>query len=179
MAQLIASYYWNKKKLGPASARQPGDLFEGPTYEEIQRTSPELAYQLWWVWDYMRFTYSELADHYRYIYYLKGYINLALFALITKSVQSAGYKWGQTEFTEHLEAKDGKWPTRAWRKFVRASADHIKAIYDKQAKKIRSREGYELNYANFFITPSWIGKIINAPIPPKLRKLAREALESE
>jgi hypothetical protein len=55
----------------------------------------------------VRFSYSELAEQYQYIYYLKGYINLALFALATKAVQSAGYKWGQSEFTAHLEAKEG------------------------------------------------------------------------
>jgi hypothetical protein len=61
---------------------------------------------------------------------------------------------------------------------VRGCADHIKAIYDKEAKALRKREGYEPTYANFFKTPSWVGKIMNAPISPKLRRLAREALES-
>lgn len=178
MAQLIASYFWNKKKLGPANARQPGDLFEGTTYEEIQRTSPELVYQLWWVWDYMHFSYSDLAEQYRYIYYLKGYINLTLFALVTKAIQSTGYKWGQIELTNHLESKDGLWPTPAWRKFLQECVKLIKAIYDKEAKAQRKREGYELTHANFFKSPSLVYKILRAPLSRKMRKLAYKALDS-
>jgi hypothetical protein len=126
----------------------------------------------------VRFSYSRLAEQFRYIYHLKSYIDLTLFALVAKVIQSAGYKWGHMQFTMLLEEKNSCWPTPAWGRFVRGCTDHIKSVYDKAAKATRQREEYELNYAKFFKTPSWVATIMNGSIAPGLRRLAREALES-
>ena len=47
MAQLISSYHWDKKQLGPVPAKaRLGELFDGKPYEIIKTSKPEVAYQL-------------------------------------------------------------------------------------------------------------------------------------
>ena len=48
LAQLISSYDWDSKLLGPVPAKaRLGALFEGKSYELIKKTKPELAYRLY------------------------------------------------------------------------------------------------------------------------------------
>ena len=52
LTQLIASYYWQRKSMGPAVAKSRlGELFEDDTYKIIVQTSPELAYQMYKFWE--------------------------------------------------------------------------------------------------------------------------------
>lgn len=181
MAQLIASYNWNKKKLGPASARQVGVLFERDAYDLIRTTPPDLAYQLWWVSTYLFNDLATLAGKYQYIRRLQGYANFSLFAVATRAMHLAGARWGDPIFTAHLEQLDNlEWtPKRltSWRRFGRACIDHIKALYEKNARAIQRAEGDMPSIANFFKSAKPVTAIVGAPIPGKLVKLAREALE--
>jgi hypothetical protein len=47
LAQLMASYYWDEKILGPVAAkRELGQLFDGNHYDHLKTTPPDLTYQL-------------------------------------------------------------------------------------------------------------------------------------
>ena len=70
LTQLIASYYWNRKGLGPATAKHSlGELFEGNAYNIIRQTPPELAYQLFLVDDCLDVSCRDLAAQKQYIYW--------------------------------------------------------------------------------------------------------------
>jgi len=181
--QLIASFYWNKKKLGPAIAKQEvGELFEGETYDLICETPVELVYQIYLVNDDLEGAYWELANSKRYIAYLKGHINLTLLAVVAKTLKAAGADWGKEEFSQLLEKQREQWwgwggYSAPWRKLTKACIDHIVTHYKKEARAVYKAEGYEPTYPHYFKNQSYVAKILNAPIPGTLTKLARKVLQ--
>ena len=62
LAQLISSYDWDSKLLGPVPAKaRLGELFEGKSYELIKKTKPELAYQLYLLGQVLENSVKQLA----------------------------------------------------------------------------------------------------------------------
>jgi hypothetical protein len=90
LTQLIASYYWSKRKLGPAVAKNVADLFEASIYEAICETTPELAFQIDLLdsdlWECER----DLATEKVYIRKLKSYGHFAVFAVAVRALQEVG-----------------------------------------------------------------------------------------
>jgi AIPR protein len=179
LTQLIASFYWDKKKLGPAAARQSaGELFEGDAYDLIKDTPPELAYQTYLIGENLQECLRTLSNSKRYIYYLKKHVYLTLFALIAKKLGTCGAGWGEQSLTELLEEQWKEWEyyEPRWRRLAKAGVDHIQAQYKKEASRIRRKEGYDLTHGNYFKSPTYVGKLLGAPSPGTLRKFARQVL---
>lgn len=182
LTQLIASYYWNKKGLGPAVAKHSlGDLFEGTAYELVRQSPPELAYQIFLVGDCVDWSCRDLAVAKHYINQLSGRINLVLFALVSKSLQNAGASWGKSEFTDLLDSQWEKWPNvrHQWRELTKACIDHVVKFYKKDAQTLYKAEGYRPTYINYFKNQAYVSGILNAPSPQLLTKLARKVLSAE
>lgn len=183
LTQLIASFYWNSKKLGPAIAKSSlGELFEGEAYDLIHHISPELAYQTWLVGWNLDTCYWQLAKSKKYIANLRGHIDLTLFALIQKVLRSAGARWGNPEFTQLLEQQwdSDKWWTGQfvrWRQLTKACVDYIRAYYDKENARFLKTEGYRLAYANYFKSQTYIATIMSSPVSSQLTKLAKRVLD--
>jgi hypothetical protein len=181
LTQFIASYYWSRKDLGPANAKgSVGELFEGNAYELICKATPELAYQLYLAGSNSEECLSTLGRSKQYIRYLKPYIGLSLFALSTKALKSAGADWGDVRLTQMLEEQWPNWYVHepAWRRLTKACIDCIHAHYESEAKAVYKAENYEPTYANFFKSPKSIDKILKAPVPKSVVKLAAQVLES-
>jgi hypothetical protein len=177
LTQLIASYHWDKKQLGPAIAKGTvGELFEEAPYQLIRRTPPDLAYQLYLLSEILDECMNELAASKRYIDELASYVWLALFALSAKAVQACGAKFGEAEFAILLEK--GAYPKHRWLKFCKAGVDTIRAAYKKDAKRYRTKEGKELTLANFSKAQEYVGKLLKKPLPAQLRRLARKLVRS-
>ena len=153
LTQYIASYYWNKPKLGPAIAKlSAGELFEGDVYEQIQKTPIEVVYQIFQVRDSIRVCLRELVQ-YKTIKSIRPHANLALFALLVRAFQEVGMNWGSPEFTQVLDYQTENWDNKryvAWRKLVKKALDHIIAKYKIVAKRAK-RKGDDIpTYANYF-----------------------------
>lgn len=177
LTQLIASYYWDNKELGPALAKGAvGELFEDTPYKLIRRTPPELAYQLYLLSEMLDECMKELAASKRYIDELASYIWLALFALTAKTLQSCRASFGDAEFTALLER--GAHPKHLWLKFCKSEVDTIRAAYKENAKRYRDEEGKELTLANFSKAQEYVGKLLKKPLPSQLRQTARKLLRS-
>jgi hypothetical protein len=180
LTQLIASYKWDDKKLGPVTAKKGvGELFNGKAYEHIRTTPPELAFQIWLAADIVDYSFKLLAQGSRYIDSLTGHSKQALFALVAKTLTSAGANWESPGFTALLEQQWTEWTQKLenrWKKLTKASIKHIYHHYRKAAKLHREREGYELTLNNYFKTPSGVGSIFAKPTPKVLRTLARNVL---
>ena len=60
LAQLIASYHWDNAELGPAKAKlSVTKLFDPSAYEQVRKTNPELAFQLFLVNENLEQAYAE------------------------------------------------------------------------------------------------------------------------
>ena len=179
LAQLIASYRWNEKRLGPAvSKKGVGELFEGSSYDRIRATPPELAYQIWLVQTIVDDCHKRLLNGERYIESLRGHSKQALFALTVKVLSSAGAAWDESEFTCLLEDHYGRWGQVKdhWKRLTKGCIKHIFRSYKSAARTSRRKDGEELTYNNYFKTPSLVEKIFKGGSPRDLVKLARKAL---
>lgn len=181
LAQLIASYNWDKLKLGPALAKlSVGELFDGVAYDGIKRTTPELAYQIYLIGEMIGDSYRRLSQRVKYIKNMRGHIDLTLFSIVVNVLREAGVAWGKGELTNILdELWWYEWADHCseWDKLVKSCAVKIHEQYTKE-KAFQRREGNTLTYNNFFKTQSYVGKILEARIPAPLTKLARQILRA-
>src|SRR6266545_2572039 len=91
--------------MGAAAAKASvGELFEGEVYDQVQKTSPELAYQIFQVSDNIRIMINDLKT-FRYINALKSDAHLAVFSLIVKTFQEIGIKWGSDELSKLIDGQ--------------------------------------------------------------------------
>jgi hypothetical protein len=177
MSQLIASYHFNRKYLGPAIARgKLNELFEENAYSIIRETDDELAYQLFLLNRIISLKMSELKKSKKYIENLSGSINFSLFSYICKASSDIGVKWSQEEFTKILEREFHE-PSPKWNSLIKISVDNILSFYKKQKDILLKTEEKELNYSVYFKNSSYISKIFNKSIPSNIRKLIKYVLK--
>lgn len=178
LTQLMASYYWNQKQLGPAIAKSKvSDLFEERPYELICKLSPEEVFQIHLLSEIIQYEFDRLAWQKRYIRNFGGHITFCLFALVAEMSRDAGAQWSHQRFTTFLE-RECKNPKRAWSKLVKAGIDFIRKAHAKRAQEYRSKTGSELNYNNFFKNQTYMTKLLSAPVPGVLTKLSRQAFRA-
>jgi hypothetical protein len=169
LTQLISSYHWDSKLLGPVPAKaRLGELFEGRSYELIKKTKPELAYQLHLLDPILEDSIKELAGSKRLFAWQALF---TLFSLLTKSLQVANLEFGDPKTTIFLKAAR---PTQKWTKLCKGTVDYVRAVYRRDAKRYRDKWGQELTLANYFKSSNYIGKILKTPVPPHMKKLAKQ-----
>jgi hypothetical protein len=118
LTQLISSYNWDKKQLGPVPAKaRLGELFDGKSYELIKTTSPELAYQLYLLGTDLEDSIRELAKSKQYVEHFAWQAQFTLFSLCVKAFQSARVEFGRSDVTSFLATAQ---PWQKWLKFCRS-----------------------------------------------------------
>jgi hypothetical protein len=180
LAQLIASFYWSKPKLGPAVAKNSvADLFVGPAYEKIRDTRPELAFQINLLGWNIRECERDLANEKAYVRNMKSG-NLAVFALAVRALQEVGAEFGDPAFTEQLHAQWDDWtaPYRLWKELTKACIDSIRASFKKQAARYSSDSGDELTYANYFKGQGYMTGLMGASLGGEIKRCARAVQKS-
>ncbi|MGB7470222.1 MAG: AIPR family protein, partial [Candidatus Acidiferrum sp.] len=169
LAQLISSYHWDSKLLGPVPAKaRLGELFEGKSYDLIKKSKPELAYQLYLLGLLLENSVWELAGSKRP---LAWQALLTLFSLWTKALQQAKIDFGEPDATPFFEASH---TTHKWIKLCKACVDYIRSIYRRDTKQYLDRTGQEMTLANYFKSANYLGKILERPVPQKIKKLAKQ-----
>jgi hypothetical protein len=177
LTQLVASYYWDSKLLGPVAARRElGQLFDGKEYDKIKSTPPELAYQLYLLETILGKCVAELADSKQYIANLARYMTLTLFAVTVRCLQAANALWGHSGFTNILEDELDD-PTNQWTRFTKQVIDHIHAYFKKDAERYMKAEGSPLSFVNYFKSQTYVGKFFSGALPTKLRMTAKSLLQ--
>jgi len=175
LMQLIASYHWDKKLLGPVAAKGGrGGLFEEKPYETIRKTAPELVYQIFLLSDTIDSSVKELAASKRYVDELATHPRLALFSLLVKALQAGDANFGEKELTEALEA--GTVPSYRWRRFCKSGIDISRAAYREEAKRYRTKTGKNLTLANFSRAREYVDKLLQRPLPQSFRQLGRQVI---
>jgi len=172
MAQLISSYNWDKKQLGPVPAKaRLGELFDGKSYELIKMTRPETAYQLYLLGMLLDECVKEWARSKQYVGHFASQGQFTLFALSVKALQSVGVEFGEASVTAFLRAAK---PTNKWLALSKQGIDHIRSAYRTETKKYAARTRQELTLANYFKSQTSSEKILNRPVPQQMKKLARQ-----
>lgn len=176
LTQLLASYYWDSKLLGPIAARRElGQLFDGKGYDKIKSTAPELAYQIHLLEAVLGKCVKELSVNKQYIANLERHMRLSLFALTVRALQAAGAPWGYSEFTKVLEEELDA-PNKSWNPFAKQVIDFIHSRYKDDAKNYKKKEGKPLPFVNYFKSQTYVQKFFSKPLPTKLRMAAKSVL---
>jgi hypothetical protein len=177
LMQLIASYHWDNKHLGPVAAKGGrGGLFEEKPYENIRDTPPELVYQIYLLSEIIDHNLKELSASKRYVDELATYLRLALFSISVKALQSCGAEFGEPELTASL----ANWavPGYRWRRFCKSGIDIIRTTYRDEAKRYRKKMGKNLTLANFSRAREYVGKLLQKPLPQSFRQHGRQIVEA-
>jgi hypothetical protein len=182
LAQRIAAYHWNSKKLGPANAKvSGGELFARDTYQELSNTPVEIVYQVYLLDKILVDAYRDLPKTPKYLGYMKGHIDLALLALIVRAFEESHAQWGRADFTRLLEAQlnaaGRSW--QLWKVLAKDSVSHIYAHYAKEDKAHKKQKGFPLTFNNYFKSQARVGKIFDRSVPAKLIKVAQQLLRSK
>jgi hypothetical protein len=176
LTQLIASYYWDLKLLGPVAAkRELGLLFDGRQYEQIKTTPVEIAYQLHILAMVIDSCVRDLALQKQYVAHMAGQMKFTLFALIVKALQGAKADWGTAHFTKTLQ-QEIESPTKKWLRFAKLVIEQIHSEYKHDAKRFKRTQGQVLQYANYFKSSVSISRIFAKPLSRDIRTAARSVL---
>jgi hypothetical protein len=170
MAQLISSYHWKEKQLGPVAAKSLGELFDGRPYALIKASKPELAYHLYLLGIMLDGAVRELAKSKRYIEHFGWQAQFALLSLCVKAFQSTGITFGGAD-TEFLESAD---QNRKWLAFCKLGIDHIRVRYLEDARKFKQKRGEELTLANYFKSQAYASRVLDRPVPLQMRRAASQ-----
>jgi hypothetical protein len=176
LMQLVGSFYWSKKQLGPAVAKASlGSLFDDDSYSIIRKTDLEVVYQIYLVNKILQHCFNLISQTKRYVANLKGYSNLSLFSLCVRTLESVERDWGKPQLTAVLEKHAEETPT-AWRHLTKVAIDHIWHEYKRAALAYRRSQEKELTLLNYFKSQRYMGKLLHGPVPRGGSLHARRAL---
>jgi hypothetical protein len=176
LTQLIASFCFDDKLLGPGNAKSSvGDLFEEKPYKLIRQTSSETAYQCFLLEGIVSTLFRRLSESKQYIRNIEGHADLSIFAMFVRAFKSAGCRWGRSEISAFLESVRTK-PSSSWLKLAELIIKFIHRRYLGEAGRYRKKAGKELTLNNFFKSQKYVRGILQAPFPPGLSPLARKIL---
>jgi hypothetical protein len=176
LTQLITCYYWNMRPLGPVPAkRELGQLFDGKPYDIIKDTSPEVAYQLYLLDQIIKVTVSKISAIKQYVKRMATHMKFTSFALYIKTLQSADADFGSRSFTNLLEAELVS-PKVHWNAICAELSQMQNDAFNAASKAHKKQTGDELSYANFFKSQSHVAKLIDRPIPQRMKVNARRIL---
>jgi hypothetical protein len=172
LTQLVASYFWENKSLGPVVAKTGlSELFDGREYEEIKKVTPELAYQLYLLDCIIKEVVAELWGTKLYIRALARHMNFTLFALIVRALQAKRRNWGETDFSEELYNTPAT-PTATWKRLVGKTIALVHGAYRSEATAYRRQKGRMLPITNYFKSSASVGRLFLKPLPREIRSAA-------
>ena len=135
LTQLIASYYYNEKYLGPAIAKQSiNDLFtKNKAYEKIQSTNPAVAYQIFLLNGIIGDSLYYLRN-FQYINNIKKHARLAIFAIYCKLINDHKNYWGTKDFSEFLETYYWDYNEIPWNRITKSIISEVVIPTFKKSK---------------------------------------------
>jgi hypothetical protein len=173
IAQLLTSFFWENSSLGPVTAkRELGQLFDEPIYNRLKQTPVDLVYQLYLVDSVIQKCVAELARSKEYVASLTRHMQLTLFSLVVKSLDTAKVKWRSAELTEFLEDQSDD-PSRAWRDLIASLSSMLREHYYDEAKRYKVTSAQSLPLSNFFKSHAYIEKILERSLSPRAKSAAR------
>jgi hypothetical protein len=177
MTQLIASYHYDRKSLGPAIAQgRLNELFDEEAYSIIRESSPAVAYHLYVLGDLLDYYLHKLSGTKQYIRAIYGYVDLSLFAIVCKILLCAHLRFGNEDEMLHLN-ESGETSPRVWKRTVKKLVDHIVVDFKRVAAKAAKDDGLRTTPANYFKSTTLINALIAKPIPKAVSKAVLELMK--
>ncbi len=178
LTQLIASYQWRRKSMGPAVAKaRLGELFEDDNYKVVVQTTPEVAYQMYKFWELVEDALRHWAERRQYVGAVRRHIGFALFSLLVEGSELAGAEWGKGEFTRFLDAEWDRDP-KTFYTVAKQAVDHILSFYKRQRKTYRKMEGKELTINNFFKSQTYTREVLSGQVPGRMVRCLKSVLNT-
>lgn len=175
MTQLIAAYYYDRKKLGPAVAQgQLNSLFEEDEYSVIRNTPPSVVYYLYLLAEIMEWYLRRLSSKKKYIANISGYVDLCLFGLICKVLNQEGIALGNEKIDKRLEAEYKG--LKKWEHTIKALVDFIVMDFKKASADVWRKENIRMTPANYFKSRTTISALIERRVPKKVVKNIKELM---
>lgn len=174
MTQLIASYYYDRKKLGPAVAQgQLNALFEEDAYSIIRNTPPSIAYHLYLLGEIVQWYLRKLSGKKQYINNIRGYVKLSLFSIVCMILRERRVSLGRDDMEQHLESIYHVDSVKC-EKAIKQLVDHINNHYKKANTKSTRQEHIILTPANYFKSRTHITDLLANAIPKSVIKNVAE-----
>lgn len=172
MAQLIACYKWKDKKLGPANAKlSVAQLFLGAAYDNIRKTSIDLAYKIFILSRLYDACWNQLSGK-KYSRKIKAHFYFAGFSLIIRAFELLKVEWDKTGLIEQIE-KDEVQNLNSWKRLLKACVDHIYDKYKIEDRRYKKKEGTHLSMNNYFKSGSYMDKLMLLPMPSYVKEIAK------
>ena len=180
LTQLIASYFWDVKQLGPIAAKgNLADLFDGEIYDHIRtKTSPELAYQLYLLDQMIHLCVKELSEQTQYAAELASYGRFALFAMCSRALKAKGAPFGELRFSDVLERElvaPASW--QAWKVFCKVGLASIWSAYKEYIKFQKKQTRREPSLANYTKSQEYLGKFVTGSLPKLFQQEAGKLMK--
>ena len=176
MTQLIAAYYYDRKKLGPAIAQaQLKTLFEEEPYSVIRNTPPAKIYQLYLMGEIVEWYLKRLRGKRKYIDNVYRYIEFSVFAVICKVIRELNIRLGSETYEQHLNEEYER-GSRQWEQLIKQIIDHILVYYKRASVATWQKDRKKLTHANYFKNQTMIKGVMRAKVPKKIVNSARSLL---
>lgn len=175
LSQLIASFHYNEKDLGPANAYgRLNELFEDKAYHKIQRTSENDVYKIYLLGKNVRESISLLSNS-QYINEVRKSIFLCTVAIYSKLLIENLKMWEHEDITEILEGYHLNWDISEWKAISRGLIKHVFQFYEKANKEYKKEKGIrsDMNMTNFFKNQTLLSSILSSKIPSSIIKKAK------
>lgn len=173
MAQLIAAYKLNDKKLGPANARlSVAQLFHGTAYDNIRKTPIELVYKIFLLSKLYDECWSQLSGK-KYSRKIRSHFYFAGFSLMIKALEQFKVTWDKIDLFERIE-KDSFKDIRLWKRLLKSCVDHIYNRYRIEDCQYKKKEGNHLSMNNYFKSVSYMDKLMSLPMPADIKKATKD-----
>ncbi|HKS93106.1 MAG TPA: AIPR family protein [Gammaproteobacteria bacterium] len=172
LTQLIASYHYKNKKLGPAAAKvSVSKLFDRKPYELIEKTAPEVAYQLCLLWVIMQ-RVSRGIPSYSKLGQIAKHGNLMTSTIICRALKNTDYNLGVQRTRRLLEVvlDDTAWQEsqKRWIRLIRSGFKASQKLF------IAARGKYgRLTENNYFKSNKYIQKSLRKAIPKAVNAACR------
>jgi hypothetical protein len=176
LMQLITSYYYKDKILGPANAKgQLNELFDSnKAYAKIISTMPEIVYQVYLLNEIKKFSVTKL-NNLTYINQIRKHCNYALFSIYIKLTNELSIEWGSAEFTEFLEKCIYENYSSNWTILTKKIVSEIIMKHYKLIKKKLQKEGeVDLSYNNYFKNITYMRELLDSKTPLSIKKLGSQ-----
>ena len=174
LTQLISSFYYNEKRLGPAIAKgNLKKLFdEDKTYTKITETNTNDAYKIFLLNDKINQS-TKIASNTAYVENTKRHINYVLFSVYIKIIKDNLGIWNDNKFEYYLEKEFENGKLRKWGALTKEIVRFILDYYEKENTKYKRKMKKELTLNNYFKGHSYIQKILNQKLPDNIIKLSK------
>ncbi len=165
MTQLIASYNFDQKYLGPAVAQGTlNELFDENAYKIIRETSPRLGYHLFLLSEVFGDSLYNLKTKKEYIKNVYGYIKFCLFSLVCKITEELNIKLDSDE-VEYKLINLSEVSCTVINSITKDLVDLILLNYQKHAKQVLRDEEKQLSYPTYFKNRKMITDALKMKIP--------------